>query len=386
MGVYKRGKTWTARVFWRDQHKARHSTSQGGFKTKREATLWFDEKNTQLNKGVSIGSDPVFVEYFWKCYKVFTEPHCRPETKRSFGSARKVLESYWGDTRIKSITPMKWQAFLNYLAKHYAKSSIIMYHKKYHVAVKRAIQENIILSDFTYGSKISRGSHKRTKKDKVKLPSLARIQDILNKLLERRSPFLMSASEITKYGRKAGKDKGNICDYVLIMQILTGARIGEALALRQKDLHPQNNTIDIHHSFDSITRELGPTKTAHSYRTIVVPPQIFSLFDELQEHNHSEYVFGSPTTGLPPAERSVGFELKRVLAILNLPMEGFTTHTLRHAQAAILLHKKVDWYYVMQRMGHSSLRTTLDTYGYLIEESKKIDESQIVGLFENTFF
>ena len=52
MGVFKRGKTWTARVFWRDQHKKRHSASQGGFKTKKEASDWFNDKNAELNKGM----------------------------------------------------------------------------------------------------------------------------------------------------------------------------------------------------------------------------------------------------------------------------------------------------------------------------------------------
>src|SRR5699024_4656115 len=143
------------------------------------------------------------------------------------------------------------------------------------------------------------------------------------------------------YGRKVGKDKGNICDYVLALQILTGARIGEALALRWEDLHPDNNTIDIHHSYNTDTRKIGPTKTPTSYRTIVISPQIFPLLDELKEHNNSEYVFGSPTTGRPPTAKAAGDELKRVLELLKLPALGFTTHTLRHAHAAILLHKKV---------------------------------------------
>lgn len=56
MGVFKRGKTWTARVFWRDQHKKRHSASQGGFKTKKEASDWFNDKNAELNKGINIGN------------------------------------------------------------------------------------------------------------------------------------------------------------------------------------------------------------------------------------------------------------------------------------------------------------------------------------------
>ena len=160
-----------------------------------------------------------------------------------------------------------WQAFLNKLGKHYAKTSVKNFYKKYHSAIKMAMQEGIIISDFTYGTKIT-GSTARTRKDKVAFPSLAHTKDILNKLIERRSPYLMSAKEITTYGRKIEKDKGNICDYVLALQILTGARIGEALALRWEDLHPDNNTIDIHHSYNPDTRELGPTKTPSSYRTI----------------------------------------------------------------------------------------------------------------------
>ena len=191
-----------------------------------------------------------------------------------------------------------WQAFLNKLGKHYAKTSVKNFSKKYHSAIKMAMQEGIIVSDFTYGTKIT-GSTARTRKDKVEFPSLAHTKDILNKLIERRSPYLMSAKEITTYGRKVGKDKGNICDYVLALQILTGARIGEALALRWEDLHPDNNTIDIHHSYNTDTRKIGPTKTPTSYRTIVISPQIFPLLDELKEHNNSEYVFGSPTTGRP---------------------------------------------------------------------------------------
>lgn len=113
MGVFKRGKTWTARVFWRDQYKKRHSASQGGFKTKKEASDWFNDKNAELNKGINIGNNPEFVAYFWKNYEVFHKPHCRYETRRSYHTAKLPLEDYWGDTKIKDITPTMWQSFLN---------------------------------------------------------------------------------------------------------------------------------------------------------------------------------------------------------------------------------------------------------------------------------
>ncbi|WP_297819807.1 site-specific integrase [uncultured Lactobacillus sp.] len=384
MAVYKRGKTWTARVFWRDQQNKRHSHSKGGFRTKKEAMDYWTDMDSKHNKGVNIGENPEFVEYFWQCYEVFNKPNCRYETRRSYKTAKGPLEDYWGHTKIKEITPTMWQGFLNKLGKHYAKSSVKSFHKKYHSAIRHAIQDGIIVSDFTYGTNIT-GTTKRTRYDKVQLPSLSHIQEILNKLLERRSPYLMSAKDITFYGRKVGLDKGNICDYVLALQIITGVRIGEALGLRWRDLHPQNFSIDIHHSYNSDIHKLGPTKNKASYRTITVNPQIFPLLEELRKHNHSEFVFGSPTTGLPPTSNATGDELRRVLELLKLPKDGFTTHTLRHAHVAILIHKKIDWYYIMHRLGHSNVKTTIDTYGYLIEETKQIDEQQIIGLFKNAF-
>jgi len=39
----------------------------------------------------------------------------------------------------------------------------------------------------------------------------------------------------------------------------------------------------------------------------------------------------------------------------------------------------------MQRLGHSSLNTTLNTYGYLIDETKEIDEQLVIDSFTKMF-
>jgi len=41
LNVVKHGRP---EIFWRDQHKKRHSASQGGFKTKKEASDWLTIK------------------------------------------------------------------------------------------------------------------------------------------------------------------------------------------------------------------------------------------------------------------------------------------------------------------------------------------------------
>ncbi len=39
----------------------------------------------------------------------------------------------------------------------------------------------------------------------------------------------------------------------------------------------------------------------------------------------------------------------------------------------------------MQRLGHSSLNTTLNIYGYLIDETKEIDEQLVIDSFTKMF-
>lgn len=63
---------------------------------------------------------------------------------------------------------------------------------------------------------------------------------------------------------------------------------------------------------------------------------------------------------------------------LNIPTEAFSNHMLRHAHVALLLHWGANIYEICDRMGHSSIRTTLETYGYLMDETKQQNTKLIV--------
>lgn len=46
-------------------------------------------------------------------------------------------------------------------------------------------------------------------------------------------------------------------------------------------------------------------------------------------------------------------------------------HDLRHSYVAMLINKGVDIYTIAKIVGHSSIKTTLDTYGHLYDEKRK---------------
>ena len=57
----------------------------------------------------------------------------------------------------------------------------------------------------------------------------------------------------------------------------------------------------------------------------------------------------------------------------NVPYRDF--HSIRHTHASVLIALGYDIKFVQERLGHSSAKITLDTYGHLFEE-RKFDKSR----------
>jgi integrase len=149
----------------------------------------------------------------------------------------------------------------------------------------------------------------------------------------------------------------------------TGLRFGELSALRTERLDLLRKTIRVEESLSEIRREFvfkGP-KAAASRRTVSIPG---FLVEEIARHlakypDGSGLLFTAPNGGpirrnnfrrrtwLPAVEASVG--------------KPCTFHDLRHTHAALLIaqgeHPKV----IQSRLGHASIKTTLDTYGHLFD-------------------
>lgn len=370
MAIFKRGRVWYARLYWRDKSGRRRSKSKGGFKTRNEASAWYAQAKTKLAQGYDIKSNPVFVDYYWHFYKTFKEPKLRPSTKKSYHTALLPLKEYWHKTRLKDITHDDWQQFMNWMGKKYAKSSVRMFRKKYHSAIYNALDDGIIARDFTQRITVT-GTTKRTRLDKVRMLSVDDIEKLIKLAKSRRRTT--QRADVTNL-------KGNISDYVILTMILTGMRIGECLALKWHNLHYDSSTIDVHHEYEADSHYLGPVKTPSSYRTITVNNQLLDTLKELKV-NHTDYVFGVSNRKLPPSRQAVDRELIRMMEELNIPTEAFSNHMLRHAHVALLLHWGASIYEIRDRMGHSDITTTLNTYGYLINEAKHENTKLITDNF-----
>jgi integrase len=62
-------------------------------------------------------------------------------------------------------------------------------------------------------------------------------------------------------------------------------------------------------------------------------------------------------------------------------LEGVTFHALRHSQGALLVEQGEHPLVVARRLGHTSVRTVLDTYGHVFENI----DSEAAGRLDEAF-
>lgn len=175
-----------------------------------------------------------------------------------------------------------------------------------------------------------------------------------------------------------------------VISILTGMRQGEILGLRWKDIDFENKLIHMRQtlSVDGMEFQEGG-KTASSSRSIHIPDV---LVDRLKEHKHviemEKQKMGDKYEDLdlvvctkygnqilPTNFRTAFYQLVKKL---NLPKIRF--HDLRHSHATFLLSKNVNPKIVSERLGHSNVSITLNTYSHVLPNmqktaSHKIDEA-----------
>lgn len=149
----------------------------------------------------------------------------------------------------------------------------------------------------------------------------------------------------------------------------TGARWGEAVALTVGDVALPNVRIRraLKWSPDNI-RTVGATKTRKSNRTVVIPAD---LHDELRAacagKAKSDLVF-TATRGGPVLHRTFWsrYWLPAVEHLEHRPR----IHDLRHSHASWLLAAGVPIHVVQARLGHESIKTTVDTYSHLLPDAQ----------------
>ena len=79
--------------------------------------------------------------------------------------------------------------------------------------------------------------------------------------------------------------------------------------------------------------------------------------------------------GEPIAQNSIGNVYKRLLR--GAKLRDFRFHDIRHSFASLLISNGESLAYVRDQMGHSSIKMTVDIYGYLVKSGNRRAVNQL---------
>lgn len=146
----------------------------------------------------------------------------------------------------------------------------------------------------------------------------------------------------------------------------SGARKGELLALTWEDINFEEKTININKT--EFNRKITKPKTKSSNRIIMLPSLVIDLLKNLKEHatikspiKINYVVFGEFYTSISAST----LDRKYTNYVLNAGVKRILLHEFRHSHASYLINKGVSPLIVAQRLGHSDVATTLNTYSHL---------------------
>jgi integrase len=173
--------------------------------------------------------------------------------------------------------------------------------------------------------------------------------------------------------------------------LTTGMRRGEVVGLRWADIDLDGEVLSVSRaiaSVDGVAMETEP-KTAKGRRAIALDP---ATVDALRRHRErqaaerdlvgdgwtdSGAVFTYPDgRTLHPDHVMVTF--RRLVTGAGLPL--IRLHDLRHTAATLALAAGVHPKVVQERLGHSSIGITLDTYSHVVQGMQADAAAKVAGL------
>ena len=147
----------------------------------------------------------------------------------------------------------------------------------------------------------------------------------------------------------------------------TGLRFGELAGLRRGDVDPLRRRLRVERSLSEVRGKVmvEDPKTAASRRAVALPSWLAEELAETLAASDRGAVFTSPAGG--PLRRG-NFRTRVWLpAVAEAGLKGLRFHDLRHTHVAMLIAAREHPKVIQSRLGHASIRTTLDVYGHLMD-------------------
>lgn len=358
--VRRRGSTWSFVIDVAPDPATgrRRQRTKGGFPTKKVAEEAMRAALAEGSSAADAGGQRLGA--YLDEWLAAVSPRLRETTASSYAVAVARIKGGLGAVRLRELTPLMIERFYADLARTGGRNGTGLAPKTIrntHVALRKALS------------------------DAERLELIGR-----NPAARAHAPTAVRPETPTWTGEELGRFLAGVVDdplYALwVLLATTGVRRGEALGLRWSDVDLDRGTISVSQTITTVgTRVvISPPKTDRSRRRLVLDRdtvRVLAAHHEAQDRDRtlmgtsarttgrtSDLVFADPDGG-PIHPDSVTRRFKTLVRQSGLPpLRG--PHDLRHTWASLALAAGVHPKVVSDRLGHSTIAITIDTYSHAI--------------------
>jgi len=369
----KQRKRWNAQYREYNINTGKLQLKTKSFKTENEAKKYLDTIMYQKENPLYIEHNGIPLCEILKQslnLKYTTNQISPAQYGRTSHSIQQLEKLPIGNKNIDTIKPDELQEYLNSL-KHLSNSMIEKAYQQLNQAFTTAINKGYI----TQNPMTSVIRPKSNKEDKiVRALTVEEQQHFTNWLIDK------TINEF-KYRN------------VFLIQMYTGLRVGEALALTTHDIDLQHKKINIHRTLT--TDEKGniimgnKTKTYAGKRILPIPDFLYPYIVEQMkiadtQINNEEKLLFKPDNSKYCRRSTINNELKRIFK-KEFNVTDISSHSLRHTFGTRCIESGVAPVVVQRLMGHKDISVTLNTYTSVFDKYKEreIDKVNQYYLNEN---
>ena len=349
---------WEGRVVISYDDKGLPKTKNVLAKTKTECVAKLEslKESVAPATAVKIKADMPFGEWveFW--YENYSKPMLRPSSQRSYEDfIRLYIRPKLGSVPLNKLTMNDLQQFFNWMRKDgrtlhresrgggLSDNMVRNCHSLCRRALEKAVAERLI----------------------VKNP----IEECKAPPIRRKEMHLLTREELQRLLIQA-KDEGYY--EVFLLELTTGLRVGELMALQWDDLNFNTGELRIERQVCRTKEELliREPKTKASIRTVILPPPVVEALKEYKKTVSSRWMFPSPKKeDAPLAPAAASHRLSKILSHAGCKKVRF--HDLRHVFATNALEHGMDVKTLSTIIGHVSSATTLNVYAHVTDDMQK---------------